>query len=234
MATLRQLKPHIYTIEDSMVRSFLIIGSEKSLLLDTGVDKSPFLEIIPQVTDKPVILVNTHGDGDHISQNNLFTEGYASPPEILTLNQKPQSQQVLYRPIYEGDIFDLGGIVLEVVEIPGHTPGSIGLIDRVTGDFFSGDMIAQVPIYMFGDGRDLSIFLDSQHKMSAMSEIKTVYPCHGPCPIYTPHETIHALIELTEQIMNHTSTYINIEKKQGDKTIILKEHQGKSVSIYTL
>ncbi len=41
----------------------------------------------------------------------------------------------------EGDILDLGNMKLEVLEVPGHTPGSIALFDKEHGILFSGDTL---------------------------------------------------------------------------------------------
>lgn len=55
--------------------------------------------------------------------------------------------------IEEGDIINLGGgVSLEVVALPGHTPGSIGLFESKTKTFFAGDAVcnynAQYEFYM--------------------------------------------------------------------------------------
>jgi glyoxylase-like metal-dependent hydrolase (beta-lactamase superfamily II) len=43
--------------------------------------------------------------------------------------------------INEGDAVDLGGVELEVISIPGHTPGHIGLYDKLNRNIFVGDSI---------------------------------------------------------------------------------------------
>ena len=40
-----------------------------------------------------------------------------------------------------GDVIDLGDRTFEVMHLPGHSPGSIGLYDRKAGQFFSGDVV---------------------------------------------------------------------------------------------
>ena len=40
-----------------------------------------------------------------------------------------------------GDVIDLGDKAFEVMHLPGHSPGSIGLFERKTGQFFSGDVV---------------------------------------------------------------------------------------------
>lgn len=42
-------------------------------------------------------------------------------------------------PLYDGDVFDLGDRRIEVVEVGGHTPGSIVLIDHKTRIAYTGD-----------------------------------------------------------------------------------------------
>ena len=42
-------------------------------------------------------------------------------------------------PIFEGDVFDLGGVEIEVAEIPGHTNGTVVFLDRARRILFSGD-----------------------------------------------------------------------------------------------
>ena len=46
----------------------------------------------------------------------------------------------------EGDIIDLGDRHFEVLHLPGHSPGSIGLWEAATGIFFSGDAIYDGPL----------------------------------------------------------------------------------------
>jgi glyoxylase-like metal-dependent hydrolase (beta-lactamase superfamily II) len=45
------------------------------------------------------------------------------------------------RRLEEGSVIDLGDRHFEVVHLPGHSPGSIGLFEAATGVFFSGDAI---------------------------------------------------------------------------------------------
>lgn len=75
--------------------------------------------------------------------------------------------------IEEGDKIDLGeGIKLEVVGLPGHTPGSIGLFESKTKTFFAGDAVcnynAQYEFYMppsFPELFDYETYLKSLDKI---------------------------------------------------------------------
>jgi glyoxylase-like metal-dependent hydrolase (beta-lactamase superfamily II) len=45
------------------------------------------------------------------------------------------------RVLREGDEVDLGDRSFDILHLPGHTPGSVGLWDEVTGTLFSGDAV---------------------------------------------------------------------------------------------
>lgn len=61
------------------------------------------------------------------------------------VKQLPTEDQVrdlfTYKPMKEGDSFDLGGRVLEVIETPGHSPGHVAFLDRKNRLLFSGDTV---------------------------------------------------------------------------------------------
>lgn len=50
------------------------------------------------------------------------------------------------RRVQEGDVIDLGNRVFEVLHLPGHSPGSIGLWEAASATLFSGDSIYDGPL----------------------------------------------------------------------------------------
>ena len=48
--------------------------------------------------------------------------------------------------VSEGDVIDIGNRAFEVMHLPGHSPGSIGLWEAKTGTLFSGDAIYDGPL----------------------------------------------------------------------------------------
>jgi glyoxylase-like metal-dependent hydrolase (beta-lactamase superfamily II) len=48
---------------------------------------------------------------------------------------------VVQRALNEGDVIDLGNRALEVLHLPGHSPGSIALFDRAQDTLYSGDVV---------------------------------------------------------------------------------------------
>jgi len=63
---------------------------------------------------------------------------------------------VATRVLEEGDVVDLGDRAFEVLHLPGHSPGSIGLWEAATGLLFSGDALYDGPLLdqLGGSDRD--------------------------------------------------------------------------------
>lgn len=77
----------------------------------------------------------------------------------------------------------MGGRILRVVETPGHTPGSISLLDQENRILFSGDTVSYGPVFLFGDHRDVHIYRRTLDKLQTMGGFDTIYPCHNTCPV---------------------------------------------------
>lgn len=180
MLQTQQLEEHLYAFTDGHVRQFLLTAPDKALLLDTGYDHSPVREAVAAITDAPVQVLLTHGDPDHAGGLANFAEGWLHEAD-WPLVKAP----VTLHPLHEGDVFCCGDFRLEVVEIPGHTYGSVAFLDRAKGLLFSGDSVQKDgPIYLFGAHRNLNLYLASQQKLLDLADgVRTVFPCHHDCPI---------------------------------------------------
>lgn len=90
-----------------------------------------------------------------------------------------------FTPIVEGNILDLGDRPLEIIALPGHTPGSIAVLDINARVLISGDPIQDGMIFMFGVQREMHAYLKSLRKLdSYRSRFDTIYPSHGSFPVY--------------------------------------------------
>lgn len=179
-----KINENTYRIEDNGVRSLLFIGTEKALVVDSGFGASGSIkEQVEALTNKPVVLVNTHADGDHIGCNAQFETAHMHPAEMpyyFTTAEPDASVCALW----EGDVIDIGGRSFEVVLIPGHTPGSIALIDREGRILISGDSVSDTPVFMFGEVRSLNAYIASMKKLMKMQDLfDEIYPSHGPFPV---------------------------------------------------
>lgn len=175
----------IWAIEEGAVRMFLIEGEKAALLLDTGFGQGNLKELISGLTQRPLILALSHSDRDHIGGCAQFEgEVFLHPAEYERFLQNMPQNRLCLRPLWEGDTIDLGGRELTVLHTPGHTPGSIMLLEQETGVLFSGDSIAEGPIYMFGPGRNLEALCVSMERLAKReSEFRTVLPCHSKLPL---------------------------------------------------
>ena len=188
---IKLIAENTWQIEDGFVRFFLLAGNERSLLIDTGVSGMDTRAIASSLTNLPISLINTHGDGDHISDNASFEEFYMNQTDYINQGIEKKIPGSRCIPVCDGDTIDLGNRVLEIIGIPGHTYGSIAILDTATGILFSGDSVQNGIIYMFGSHRAPSLFPESLKTLAARkSEIQMICPSHGDCPIapdYTDH-----------------------------------------------
>ena len=179
-----------YSFFQRGVRAFLVEGSEKALLVDTCYE-GELRKLCESLTDKPITVVITHSDPDHVGCVSQFDEFYMHPAEYSRYVDK-YGELKNVRPVWEGDIFDLGVTKYEVVLLPGHTPGSIALFERDKRHIIGGDSVQAHPIYMFNSGRELLSFAASMDKLISMeSEFDFVYSSHGQLEV--PTNVIHEL-----------------------------------------
>ena len=189
-----------YRIEDNGVRCILYIGSAKALLFDTGFGANGSVKaVVDTLTQLPVMLVNSHGDPDHIGNNEEFEIAYMHPSEMAyyATHAKPGAK---VHPLLEGEVIDIGGRSLEVVLIPGHTPGSIGLLDRENRTIATGDTISAGPVFMFDEVRSIHAYMSSMYKLiSLFDAYDTIFPAHGAFPV--PKDTVNKALTAAEKLL---------------------------------
>lgn len=83
------------------------------------------------------------------------------------------------RAITDGDLIDLGDRVFEVLHLPGHSPGGIGLWEAETGTIFSGDAIYDGPLLDNLDHSDIALYCNTFDRLRALP-LKTVHAGHDP------------------------------------------------------
>lgn len=180
MLQTQALADNLYMLDDGMVRQFLLTAPDKALLLDTGFAGSQVLEAVRGLTDAPVQVLLTHGDPDHAGGLEEFAEAWLHEKDWHLVHGSTR-----LHPLREGDTFTCGDYRLEVIEIPGHTYGSVAFADWDKGMLFAGDSVQKEgPIYLFGAHRNLGLYIQSQEKLAQMAHrFRIVYPCHHACPV---------------------------------------------------
>jgi len=118
---------------------------------------------------------------------SIRAAGYDVPPQLFTAvpseRYDPQAYQVLPAPptrvVDEGEIIDGGNRRFEVLHLPGHSPGSIGLWEAETGILFSGDAIYDGPLLDELPGSDIPVYVATMKRLRDLP-VTVVHAGHDP------------------------------------------------------
>ncbi len=208
---------------------YLVVGQTSALLVDTGLGIGDLSALVKGMTDLPVMVVNTHGHPDHAGGNAAFPEVRISPADIPIMQRmasrayRAQDIQAACRAaggdadrlisalvpdrsyrvrhLEVGQRIDLGGRVYEVVGIPGHTPGSIGLLNSAEKHLFSGDAIVATPVWLYLEhSLPLQDYYQALRRLQSRAvEFTRIFPGHEPTPLGT--DILDELIECCRQVI---------------------------------
>jgi glyoxylase-like metal-dependent hydrolase (beta-lactamase superfamily II) len=83
------------------------------------------------------------------------------------------------RTIDDGDELDLGDRIFQVLHLPGHSPGSIGLWEEETGVLFSGDAVYDGPLLDENANSDIAAYRDTMRRLAVLP-VNVVHGGHEP------------------------------------------------------
>ena len=151
---IKEVRPGVWLMDEAHeATGYLVVGRERACVIDTMNGVVDLHKAVRDITDKPLIVVNTHGHPDHIYGNVYFREAYLHPadgalarqlaedPEFLAICREKGLSMPPFRDILPGAEIDLGGRTLEIHALPGHTPGGILLLLREDRILFTGDSV---------------------------------------------------------------------------------------------
>lgn len=195
-----QMNEDTWRIEDGGVRCFLLKGTDRALLIDTGMNIHHIREKAEALAGLPVLLLNTHADRDHIGCNEAFDEFYMHPDDAAQYRESGKGGRLI--PVRDGDEIDLGSRKLRMIHLPGHTSGSIAVLDISRRVLISGDPIQEHGrIFMFGVHRNMPDYIASLEKLEKMrSEFDEIWPSHADLPLAT--DCIKRLHDGAVKVMN--------------------------------
>jgi glyoxylase-like metal-dependent hydrolase (beta-lactamase superfamily II) len=175
--------------------SYLVEGTDRAVIIDTGNGIGDIRAVVEALTDLPTSVVLTHEHYDHVAGAWRWEEIGAFHNEAslarLALGRSNESlqryisEEYLWKPLPEGwdpsswtippldpttlyedgDLVDLGGRVLEVIYTPGHSPGSMCLLDAQHRLLFTGDHFFPGPLYAHPEDVDLDDYIASNERL---------------------------------------------------------------------
>ncbi|GKX68163.1 MBL fold metallo-hydrolase [Inconstantimicrobium mannanitabidum] len=197
---------------DGKCAAYLVVGESKAVLIDTTLGFGDIYSLVKGLTNLPVVVVNTHAHCDHVWGNYQFEEAYISEADMtlyketfsaeekrklfeMNMSHNPsadineeeveswinlKSCKVL--PIKAGDVIDIGNKQLKVIELPGHTAGSIALLDEQDKTLFGGDSIIGWLWMQLPESVTLTKYLNSMKELKKhCSEFNYIYTGHARC-----------------------------------------------------
>ncbi|MBD5639634.1 MBL fold metallo-hydrolase [Clostridium botulinum] len=206
---------------------YLLNGTDKSLLIDTGLGVENIKRIVDQLTNKPVIVIATHIHYDHIGGHGYFKDFYVHEDEVEWINEKfplsldyvkkllaeepcefPANFNINQYEIFKGrptkiikdnDVIELGNRSIQVIHTPGHAPGHMCFYEKSSGYLFTGDLIYSGKLTAFFPSTDPTAYMESIKRIATLP-VKKIFPGHHDLnvPIYIIQEIKNSFIQLNK------------------------------------
>lgn len=184
--------------------SYLLIGTDKALLIDTGLGVANIKSIVDSLTNLPIIVATTHIHWDHIGGHKYFDNiavhenelqwliDFPLPlktvkanlqdtnckfPEDFDINNYTLFQGQPQFLLHDNEIIDLGGRKVQVIHTPGHSPGHCCFYELDKGYLYSGDLIYKGCLDIYYPTTDINDFENSIKKVKQLS-VNRILPAH--------------------------------------------------------
>ncbi len=184
--------------------SYLLLGEDKALLIDTGLGISNIKKVIDELTPLPIMVATTHVHWDHIGGHQYFKDiavhhlekdwllNFPIPLEAVKKNlmrfpfEYPKSFNIDHYNIYKGiptlilddnDVIDIGNRKIKVIHTPGHSPGHLCFYDLDNRYLFTGDLVYEGKLDAYYPSTDPVAFKNSIAKIRNL-KVNRILPGH--------------------------------------------------------
>jgi glyoxylase-like metal-dependent hydrolase (beta-lactamase superfamily II) len=170
---------------------------DEALIIDPGDDADLIISTLTRLNTDPLKIIATHGHFDHNMAAYELQMGYKIPfliseYDLFLLKNMPKSAKyfsnvntvIVPKPdgfLKKGQKISFDESFFEVIETPGHTPGSICLFNPIENILFAGDTIfknGSIGRYDFSYSSKGDLF-KSIDKIFSLSKETVIYPGHG-------------------------------------------------------
>ena len=184
---------------------YLLCGTEKAVLIDTGLGVANIKRIVDGLTELPVTVITTHVHWDHIGGHKYFdniavfekeadwiAEKFPIPlqtvkenlmkercdfPKDFSIDAYRIFQGIPQSILHDGDHIDLGNRKIKTIHTPGHSPGHCCFYEEERKYLYSGDLIYSGCLDAFYPTTDPRLFWQSVKRVQSL-DIERILPGH--------------------------------------------------------
>ena len=232
---------------------YLAEGTQRAALMDTGFGFGDLRGFVESLTGRPYVVLLSHGHMDHAGGAGQFDTVYLNErdweleqwhatrerriwdvrhgpggmPEGVTDDDFLPSRTEPYLPMDEGDVFDLGGVTIRPIAVPGHTMGSLVFLIPEDRTAIFGDACGENTLLLFAESAPIAAYREGLlHLQEFEGQYDAVLRNHGN--FSSPKQILADNIELCGDILDGTDAAIP-EKffAQEGRLGRPREHPGK-------
>jgi glyoxylase-like metal-dependent hydrolase (beta-lactamase superfamily II) len=156
--SVEKLDSGLYRFEElscNCVDAYFVIGEKRAIMIDALQSVTGMYEKAREITGLSIDVIIAHGHGDHCGPAarefrqagcTVYMDKRDEP--VLAEMGDGSFPTDFFTELRGIKQFDLGGTVLDLIPLPGHTPGSVMLLDRERRRLFSSDSIGSGPIWI--------------------------------------------------------------------------------------
>lgn len=231
------------------VHSFLLIGEEKAVLIDTGLGIDNIKRITDQLTSLPIIVLTTHVHWDRIGSHGEFKDIYVHKDERdwlidgikklpieqirkdvgrdITLPAPVSFNPNTYKPfqgnptslLNDGDEIEIGSRKLIIYHTPGQSPGHISIFDYSKGYLFTGDLLY--------DETPIYAFFPTTNPVELVQSLEKISNIPNVTKIFGGHNTAG----LDSVILKEVKNAVKVLKEQDQVRFGTGIHKFKGFSV---